>query len=91
MMETLVIDVIEQINVAIFDVPGDFLCWYLSYKVASRLRPPPSFLPKGQKGYPHNITENISLSYFPFSNVFVGPLRSVLCSPTTRSVHRLTS
>ena len=39
---------------------------------------------------PQNITENISLSYFPISNVLVGPVRSVLRSPTTRPVHRLT-
>ena len=65
-------------------------CLDSSYKLVWRLRFPPSFLPKIQKGYSHKITENISLSYFPISNVFVGPLRSVLRSPTTQPVHRLT-
>ena len=65
-------------------------CSVLSRKVAWRLRSTPSSFPKRQKGYSHNITENISLSYFPISNVLVGPLRSFLRSLTTRSVHWLT-
>ena len=43
---------------------SQYRCSDLSWKLARRLRSPPSLLPNRQKRYPHNITENISLSYF---------------------------